>query len=527
MSARCRRPHGPRVLAVVALLAALVAAGCGGSGTSSASDAGPDPATVAPASAAIYGQVVVRPTGAANDGVLAAARKVLNVQEPAVRLRELLDSDTSGGVRFSRDVEPWLGDRVGAFMLMPAGGLDVTPSRSSDAPGPDWGAIVAIRDGAAFADALPHLRHGQHRAGSYRGVAYDRDGGDATTYGARIGDFYVLGSLAGLRAAIDASKGPSLADASRFTDAIARVPAGALASVYADPRALASALGGARSATPTGRRLLASFAASGPIVAGLTANAHEIAIEGSGDSTLAGDFSGSSEGEVTVGQMPGDAWLALATPPLGPAIKDALERGGVHDEAAAQVRARLGLDLDRDLLDPLGGLGVFVRGGSPLDLGGGALLQMTDAAAARRLLTRLEALVSSGAHLPTQSVSPPGAQGFQVQVPRSPQPIVVLAKGDRVAAGYAASSAQDLLAPPQRFDDGSAGKAAVATLGDGYTPSFVLIVPPLAGLLRSLDELQVADLSSVLPYVRAYRSLAIGTKRDGDRTTVRIVTALR
>jgi hypothetical protein len=185
------------------------------------------------------------------------------------------------------------------------------------------------------------------------------------------------------------------------------------------------------------------------------------------------------------------------------------------------------LDLDRDLLDPLGGLGLFMRGTSLLDMGGGALLQMTTAAAAQRLLTQIEAIVGGGAGITTHPVAVSGARGFQLQLPQSPQPIVVLAKGDKLAAGYAASSAQDLLDPQERFDESSDGKAAVATIGDGYTPSFVLIVPPLAGLLRSLDQLDVADLSSVLPYMNAIRSLAIGTKRDGDRVTVRLVAALR
>jgi hypothetical protein len=199
----------------------------------------------------------------------------------------------------------------------------------------------------------------------------------------------------------------------------------------------------------------------------------------------------------------------------------------VHDQAAAQVRANIGLDLDRDLLEPLGGLGLFVRGESPLDIGASALLPMTDAAAAQRLLTRIQAIVGAGLGVPVRPLAASGARGFQVQIPQSPQPIVVLAKGDRLVVGYAASSAQDLLDPQQRFDDSSDGKAAIDTLGDGYTPTFVLIVPPLARLLRSLDQIEVADLSSVLPYVDAYRSLAIGTKRDGDRTSVRIVAALR
>ena len=513
-----RLPHGARLLALVALLFALVAAGCGGSDTTSSSSNGPDPATVAPADAALYAQAIVRPSGDMKTSVLAAARKVLHVQDPGAQLRRLLDRlGSQGSTSYSRDIEPWLGQRIGGFLLMPSGGSG----------SPDWAVALAIADHSAFDDALPRLRRdGQHPAGAYRGVAYDEDDTDST-YSAAVGDFYVGGTLAGLRAAIDASKGSSLADASRFTKAAGAVPDNALAFVYADPKAIVAAVGDVNGAPTNARKALARFADADPVTASLTATADELAIEASGGAQVTQALSSDSSAKVTVGQLPGDSWLALATPPLGPLIRNALASAGVHDQAAAQVQRNIGLDLDRDLLEPLGGLGVFVRGQSPLDIGGGALLQMTDAASAQRLLTRLEAIVGAGLHVPTRPLAVSGARGFQVQIPQSPQPIVVLAKGDRIAAGYAASPAQDLLDPQQRFDESSDGKAAISTLGDGYTPSFVLIVPPLAGLLRSLDQLQVADLSSVLPYVDAYRSLAIGTKRDGDRTTVRIVAALR
>jgi hypothetical protein len=510
-----RFPHGVRIAAPLALLLTLLflLAGCGGSDSTSTSADGPDPATLAPASAALYGEATVRPSGDIKDGVVEAARKVLRVEDPAAELRRLLDKDQSDGIRFSRDIEPWLGQRVGAFLQAPTNGTG----------DPDWAAVIAIGDRGAFDDALPRLRQGQRRAGSYRGVTYDQDDSDGTTYGARIDDFYVIGTLGGLRAAIDASRGDSLADASRYTDAIDAVPDDALAFAFVDVRALLPALSRGDMPAASGR-VLAGLAKS-PIVASLTANADEIAIEASGESDLT--KTESSDAEVSVGQLPGDAWLAVATPPIGPLVRSALDSAGVHDQAAAQVRSNLGLDLDRDLLDPLGGLGLFARGESPLDLGGGVLLQLTDAAAAQRLLTRLQAMVSAGAHLPTRPASAGDARGFQVGVPQSPQPIVVLAKGDKLAAGYAASSAEDLLDPQQRFDESSVGKAAIGTLGDGYEPSLVVIVPPLAALLRALDQLEVADLSPVLPYVNAYRSLAIGTKRDGDRTTVRIVAALR
>lgn len=518
MSAR-RLPHGSRVLVLIALLATLVAAGCGGGDTPTASSGGPDPATVSPADAALYGQATVRPNGDMKAGVLAAARKVLHVQDPSAALSRLLDdSGETGGTSFARDIGPWLGERVGGFLLLPSGG-------ASD---PDWGVALAIADRDAFDDALARIRANgdQHEAGTYHGVTYDRDSSD-DTYSAPVGDFYVGGSLAGVRAAIDASKGSSLADASRFQDAVGDVPGDALAFLYADPKAIAAAAGNVQDAPASAQKALARYADADPVTASVTANADQLAVEVSADQQLTSALESGSDAEVSVGQLPGDAWLALATPPLGPLVRQALDAAGVHDEAAAQVQQGVGLDLDRDLLGPLGGLGVFVRGANPLDIGGGALLQMTDAASAQRLLTRIQAIVAAGTGTPTRSLELSGARGFELSIPQSPQPIVVLAKGDRIAAGYAASSAQDLLDPQQRFDDSSGGKAAIATLGDGYTASFVLLVPQLAGLLSALDELQVADLSSVLPYVRAYRSLAIGTKRDGDRTTVRVVAALR
>lgn len=515
-----RLPHGFRIFALLAtLFAALVAAGCGSTGGGSGSPGlGPDPATLAPAGAALYGQVVVRPSGGMKDGVEAAMRKVLRVQDPGAALSRLLDRTSRGsGVVYSRDVAPWLGKRIGGFLLMPPPG----------AHKPDWAVAVAIADRGKLDAALARMRtHGaEHPAGSYRGVRYDHDANDPVEYSAPVGDFLVDGTLRGLRATIDVSKGGAgLAADSHYKDAIAGVPSDALASFYADPRAIAA---GVHPTSAAGRNAVARYGQARPVIASLTATSDQIALQATADKTLTGILGGGSNAQVSVGQLPGDSWLALATPPLGPLVKQALDTAGVHDMAAAQVRSRTGLDLDKDLLDPLGGLALFVRGGSPLDIGGGVLLQLTDAAAAQRLLTRIEAIVAGGAHLAPRPVTLGGARGFELTIPQSPQPIVVLAKGAKLAAGYAASSAQDLLAPQQRFDQSANGKAAIATLGDGYTASFVLLVPQLAGLLHALDELQAIHVSSVLPYLGAYRSLAVGTKRDGDRTTLRVVAALR
>jgi hypothetical protein len=522
---RRRLPHGTRLLALLALLAALVVAGCGGDDETT-SGAGPDPATVVPADAFLYGEVVVRPTGEVEEGARAALRKTFRVEDPGAELHRLIDeslAESGEDMTYADNVEPWLGERAGGFLQLSPAGFDEEPE----------GAIaVAVTDRDALEDELERQRDsGELRSGgTYEGVAYDLDG-ESGDPNALVGDLFVIASsIESFRAAVDASRGESLADASRYEDALDAVGDDALAFLYVDPQTIAGALRAAEGLDPQVRRALGSsqLAEADPVVASLTANADEIALEATVDSALAGDaLEAGGDAAVTVGELPGDAWLALATPPLGPAIRQALDVTGVLGQARAQLRRGSGLDLDRDLLDVLGGLGVFIRGSSLLAVGGGALLRTTSEAGARRLVTMLEAVVGASGLGPTRPLSAGGARGFQLAIPQAPQPIVVLAKGAEIAAGYSASSAQDLLDPQQRFDESSDGSAAIATLGEGFEPSFVLIVPPVSDLLRSLDQLQVADLSEVIPYVNAYRSLAVGTRRDGDETTVRAVAALR
>jgi Protein of unknown function (DUF3352) len=518
---RRRTPHGS-LLTLVALLAALLLAACGSDDADTVA-AGPGPAVVAPPAAIVYAEALVRPSGDAEEGVRAALRKTFRVDDPGAELRRLIDeglakSDLGWRPTFAEDVDPWLGDRIGVFAL--ADGIEEQDPNAAFA--------FAVRDRDALDEQLERLRdEGELRAGgSVAGAEYDVTDRDEPV--GVIGDYLVFASSeASFRAAATASSGESLADTSRYEDAVDEVADDALAFLYLDPRAFADALGGIGDPSAQTRETLARLEQADPVVASLTATADEIVVEATADNAVADIAIAESDADVTVGQLPGDAWLALATPPLGPVVEQVLDATGSREVAARLLRRATGLDLDSDLLHPLGGLGLFVRGSNPLAIGAGALLQLTDAAAAERLMTQIQALVGAGLGVPQRSIELGGARGFEVAIPQSPQPIIVVQEDDRIAAGYAASSVRDLLDPSQRFDESSTGSAAIATLGEDFVPSFVLIVPPLARLLRSLDQLQVADLSDVIPYVEAYESLAVGTKRDDDETTVRAVATLR
>ena len=104
--------------ATLAAVAAL-AAGCGG-GAAGGED---DPATIVPADALVYLEVVVRPEGSLREDALDAAGKVLVTDDPEAKIRELVHQSSRGDLDYARDVEPWLGEQA-AVWLSPAAQQD-------------------------------------------------------------------------------------------------------------------------------------------------------------------------------------------------------------------------------------------------------------------------------------------------------------------------------------------------------------------------------------------------------------------
>src|ERR687885_1236136 len=80
---------------------------------------GADPAALVPASAPLYAEAVVGGDAKEQSDARAALARILRTSDPRGELVRLFDR---GNVQFTRDVEPWLGDRVGAAALGVGGG---------------------------------------------------------------------------------------------------------------------------------------------------------------------------------------------------------------------------------------------------------------------------------------------------------------------------------------------------------------------------------------------------------------------
>lgn len=500
-------------------LAMLLLAACGGGSGGSNGDANADPASVVPGTAALYVDVVVRPDGSLGAGAKTAIRRVARIADPGPRLIRGIDRSLRPD-SYERDLAPWLGRRVGVFVLG-------TPGTTFHRP--DFGVVLAVRDRDAAGKAVARLRRqgDLRRGGSYRGVVYDLARQDQAPT-ALVGNFLVAAASVGtLRAVVDAWKGSSLAESARYRNVARTLDADRIAWVYADPPALAPLLPASARADPLTRALLGSpqLASAPPVAATLTLRADQIAFATSaGSQSLPATPPGG--GTTELGTLPGDAWLALATPLVGPAIRDALARSGQARATLAQFRRATGLDLDRDVLSWLGGASAFVRGTTPIDIGGGVALGSRDPVASQRAVAKVRSVIDRTHLARTSALTLVGGSGFAVALPGVPQPIVVLARGDRVVIGYAPSSARDLLAPQQQFSQSAAGKAAIASLGSGYQPSFVFVADPLLSLLRMVGTGN-PQIARVLPFLGAYRSVVVGSKTSGGRTSLRVVANLR
>jgi uncharacterized protein DUF3352 len=534
---RRRRPR--RLLGLLALAPVVALAACGSSTTSAPSTVGgvggPDPTTITPRDALVAGAVIVRPNGTLKVDATAAARRVLHASDPGRKVRQLLDKALAKDHEtFARDVDPWLGRQIGFFVLIPAkrqadaSGTSKVPGSFLVVPlggGPKGAFVFAVRDRAALQRVLARRRADrlERRAGTYRGVSYDLDTEDGSREAA-VGDFYVEGDLPALRAAIDTWKGgDALAGSDRYRAAVGSLDPQRLAFAYADPHALQPLLAGIPS--PRLRRLLGGIAKSHPLTATLTARADALTLDLSGHAS--GKQSAPSDaGGVALAALPADAWLALAAPLDGASVARGLQRLAQRGIVPPPVRAALGFGLN-DLLGNLRGLAGFVRGTTRTDVGGGLLLGMRDAATAQRALTNLQDGIAGLGLAPTHALRLGGAGGFLIAIPHVPQPIVVLGHDRRIAAGYGPVSARVALDPPRRLGDSAGGRAAIASLGSGFSPWFVLQVGPVLQLAQAFGAGRDASYRQALPYLQAYRSLAIGSRRDGDRFTLRVVAALQ
>ena len=285
-----------RALAAATAAAALAAAaaGCGSSSNPSAS---PGPATAVPPNAALYADAIVHPQGDIKSALESSLSKLLGTDDPGGFIVAKLDQTLrSDHLTYSRDVEPSLGERAGIYLR-------------SFGSNPIGAVVLETTDPKA---ALATLRKAALRSGdeiheeTHRGVTVEVAADDTF---AAVGDLAVSGPRAGVEAAIDASKGSSLADSPGYAKSLDAAPADRVLTVWVDPSRMLDALtsDGELSAVEAARlRAVGGAFLGSPIAAWGEAAKGYLALEAS--------FArppGSSGGPSLIESFPGDSWLAF------------------------------------------------------------------------------------------------------------------------------------------------------------------------------------------------------------------------
>jgi hypothetical protein len=504
---------------------ALTAAACG----QSASSRDGDPASLVPADAPVYAQIAVQPSGQRRDDALAAAGKLLRTDDPAAKLRELVDkqlAEQDAGVTWERDFAPWLGEEAGVW------------ATNLEGERPTYAVILSTKDAEAAKAALPRLR-GSNASSKHThgGVEYEIDEESSTAY-AIVDDFVVIGSEDALKRTIDMRDGgEKLADSDRYTNAMDDLEDDRLGQFYLDSKALVDA---ALKQDPASAQELERFKAFlpfdklGPIAGSLQATGDSVAV----DSVVTGlpegplralnqMFSGGTE---LMPDLPGDAWGAFAVPKVGEAAQSVFSSfaGAIGGAAiAAQVKEATGLDLEQDVFSWVGDMGVFVRGAGEPALDGALVIESTDDGKASAAFGKIIGLIGKEAGMQPEPIRLAGAESaFSLTAPDVKKPIVLARGKGRVVAAYGEEAATAALDPATKLGDSELYGDAKDALEDGMEPGFLLSMPAVLELIDAVGEAD-ADYDKAKPYLEALNAITSAGKVDGDTAKSRIAVTLK
>jgi hypothetical protein len=514
-----------RFLPVFALLFLLVFAACGSGGGA----AGAEPASAVPAGTAMYFEGVVRPEGDTREDVLDAARKVLRTDDPERKLRELIDKglkDSKTKTTYKDDIEPWLGEKAGVWVA----GVDQNK--------PGYVVLVAAKDTEKAQEAIDQglKDEGKVKERSYSGVDYQVDG-DGVAAGI-VGDFFAVGTEAEFKRTIKAQDGDSLAEEKRYQSAIDELEDERIGQFYVDLKPL---IAQALKSDPQAARQLQQFRSIfpidklDPISGALLADGDRIAFDtftqGPGVKAMKafGPLTGTGSTPL-LGELPGDAWVALGAADVGPSVKAVFNQfagafGGAA--ASAQLQSQYGINLERDVFSWIGDVAVFARNTTRADVEGALVIEARNPGNMKSAFGKLVGLLQSQGGQKVSPVKVKGAaQAFEAGGTDLGKPVVLARSDDRVVAAVGEAAASAALAPTEKLADSELFGQAKDILDDDMEPAFLLSMPKLLAAVESMGETD-ADYEKAKPYLEAFSVIASGGTFEEDEVSSRFAAGLK
>jgi hypothetical protein len=509
---------------LLAAFAALLAVGCGGDDDGSSS--GTDPASVAPPQAPIFIDFTLRPEGATKQNIESLARKIAGIDDLGdLIVTELENSASEDGEEFDyeKEVEPWLGEQ---------GGLFLQEYEEEDFEG--YGAALQTTDEDAareFVGKQVEASDESFEDGSYEGVDFKVQE-DETTIGVFDGLVVFAEDEAIFKSMVDASSGENLGGEETYAGAVANIPDDSAADVYVDIGALIKESG---DEIDSETKLFLDTVGIEPdeatAVASLVPGSDQVEIDVS--TNLSGENPPSGDASELLGSLPGTSVAAFASAEFGERFSegiDQIDKEGIPGEVPPnQLKKTLkgaGIDLEA-IAGSIGDVGAFVTGNSESSLGGALVLETEDATQAKNTVSNIGLFLRS-ANVSGVTAIDGEASGFSIRTPElGRQPVVVAAKGSRIAIGYGLAPTMAAFEESGKtLADSAAYKAAVSSLGETPITAFIDGSSALK-LASAVIPAGEEEFEEAKPYLQKIDYIAVGSEASDDLATAKLIVGIK
>jgi hypothetical protein len=509
---------------ILAAIVALLVAGCGSS--SDSSSAGSGLADFASPGSLVFVEGQLQPKGALKQNLDSVAKTFTGGEG----LGEFVISELESSARqegesfdFAKEVEPWLGEKGGvAFEHLEGGELSepMIAIQTTDA--------TAAQD---FIDKRAKQGKEPTKNVSYKGVNFEVGGLENNAVGLIDQTVVLAQSEKEFKDAIDASKGESLGGEDRFQKAIANASSGSFADIYVDVGGIVTQSEGEID-TPTKELLQSSGVdpSEATAVASVIPQSQQVVIDLS--SELGGKEAPAGDASELLGSLPASSFAAFSTAEFSKQLEEAIdsldETGIPPDLEPGELKGSLeqaGVDLDK-IAGSLEDAAVFARGSDRNNLSG-ALVVTSKSSEAADAIGSLGTLLRS-ARVPGVAVVSGKANGFSVSSDElGGKPIIVAAKGSRIAIGYGLEPViAGLNAGSAATLSGTPGyKAAVSALGK--TPISGYVDGPAAlQLAEALVPRSKTDFWKAVPYLKKISYIGIGRATNDEVATAKLIAGI-
>ena len=533
----------PRLVpAVLALAIALLGAGCGND-----EEAGSGAASAIPPDPVLYLEADISGEGEQHSNLDAILSELGELPllgtpvDPKAFIADALEDlgrENGIDISYEEDFEPWLGDTLAVGYTSLAEGeesfvlsIDVDDEEIAR----DAVERITAADAASEAEA------------DYDGVTYLRSGSGDYALGV-FDDKFVLATAEDFEAAVDASRGESIATDDEVNDALGVLPEDRLGALYLDTGAaldLAVQEGDAEAAEVETARTVAPELFEQPLVASLLAGERTVAVDVAVGHSEDGPHVSATD---RLADAPGDAFAAVGVGAAGDLISDAIDLFELtppspegteitREDIANEFESEVGVPLD-DALAAAGDAVAYGRGELPNEFVVGVDVAVDDGEVAGRVVDGFRGLAEEDEDTIVGPPLDPNAEGFSAEpTPRAAGDSEITFVNAELADALSVllATSRDVASEPAEgtLGESEVFQAAASSLGDDY--EMVGFADLGAILDAAVGDSSLLDLATgaATPEQAIAGFLAdklgfaaLGIRADGDQIVQRLLVGL-